>query len=451
MQLTEEERSLLRRRLTPRLNNYIPVTPTERQTVFLLLDDIKEALYGGAAGGGKSVALLMAALQYIDVPGYAALLLRRTYAELSMPDALMDLAAKWLSNTDAKFSSANRTWTFPSGATLSFGYLESPQDRYRYAGAAFQFIGFDELTQFDEMSYRFLFSRLRKCKDKAVPLRMRAASNPGGIGHFWVRDRFLVAAAPDRIFVSAKLRDNPYLDDSYLKSLDELDPVTRAQLLNGDWDARTDGGYFRREWFPKINDYPRDVLKVRYWDLAATTDGDYTVGVLMGEKLGQKFWLDTRYVKATPLSVENLVRQTALEDGKQTYIYMEQEPGSSGVNTIDHYAREVLNGYIFRANRVTGDKLTRALPMSAAAEHGNVKMMTAAWNGIAFDQLEVFPQGVHDDIVDAASGAFNALDDIRKQGIRQIGRIDSTFNFDFYGGGNSFMPSKLFGKPIEGK
>jgi hypothetical protein len=108
-----------------------------------------ELLYGGAAGGGKSDALLMAALQFIQYKNYNALLLRKTYSELALPEAIMDRAFQWLEGTDAEWHAKEYRWSFPSGANLSFGYLQSENDKFRYQSSAFQFIGFDELTEFE--------------------------------------------------------------------------------------------------------------------------------------------------------------------------------------------------------------------------------------------------------------------------------------------------------------
>lgn len=214
--------------------------PTAKQAAFLLLA-CREALYGGAAGGGKSDALLLAALQYVDVPGYAALLLRRSLTDLNLPGALLDRTHEWLRGTTARWSANDKTYHFPSGATLSFGYLEREADKYRYQSSEFQFIGFDELTQFQESEYTYLISRLRRPLGMCVPLRMRSASNPGGIGHDWVRHRFVDAPSHqsgDRVFIPARLSDNPFLDqDHYRRGLESLDALTRSQLLDGTWDS----------------------------------------------------------------------------------------------------------------------------------------------------------------------------------------------------------------------
>ena len=205
--------------------------------------DVPEALYGGAAGGGKSSALLMSALRYVDIPGYSALILRRTFTDLALPNAIMDRAKQWLlGHPGISWNEQAKRFTFPSKATLSFGFCETIHDVYRYQGAEFQFIGIDELTQWPESSYLYLMSRLRRLSGVPIPLRMRAASNPGGVGHEWVFRRFIKDKSPQRVFISAKLCDNPHLDkDEYSATLSRLDDVNRRRLLDGDWYVAHEG------------------------------------------------------------------------------------------------------------------------------------------------------------------------------------------------------------------
>lgn len=371
----------------------------------------------------------MSALMFVDQPGYSSLLLRRTYPELVMPEGLISRAQEWLSSTAAKWSGDKKTWTFPSGATLTFGYLQYEQDKYRYQGAAFQFIGFDELTHFTESQYTYLFSRLRRLKECDVPLRLRAGSNPGGVGHTWVKHRFLVESHPKRTFIPANLKDNPYLDrEEYVKSLENLDPVTRKQLRDGDWDVRLDGGLFQRSWFKDIESFPADFqIRVRFWDLAATQakrgkDPDWTVGCLMARDWqGRVYVLDIQRFQDNPAGVEERIRDTAHKDGRSVQIRMEQEPGSSGKSQIDHYARNVLPEFDFRGVASTGSKELRARPFSASAYNGNVHVVPAAWSRDFFDELEGFPgHTAHDDQVDAASGAYNAIAAVPQRGNRPL-------------------------------
>lgn len=399
-------------------NKYIPIQPTPKQLAFLLLN-CEEAFYGGAAGGGKSAALLAAALQYVTTPGYAAIIFRKTYADLVLPGALMFVAQEWLGETDAKWCDQTKTWTFPSGATLSFGYLDNANDHFRYQSSEFQFVGFDELTQFRDYQYKYVgFSRKRRKAGVNIPLRVRSASNPGGAGHEWVKQRFITEGiAKGRVFIPANLDDNPYIDrEAYIRSLGELDLTTRLQLLRGDWTARASGTKFRREWFEIVDVSPGVAKRARYWDLAATEvktgnkDPDWTVGALMSRaaRSGLFYLEDIKRTRATPAGVQALIEQTAKLDGKEVTIYMEQEPGASGVNNIAYY-RRVLARYAFYAVRSTGSKEVRAYPLSAQAEAGNVKLLAGAWIGDFLDEAEGFPAGSHDDQVDAASGAYDRL------------------------------------------
>lgn len=348
----------------------------------------------------------------MGVKGYASIIFRRSYTDLALPGALMDRAHQWLDLTPAEWNERDKTWKVGGGGSLTFGYLEHEKDKYRYQSAEFQYIAFDELTEFLESQYTFLFSRLRRLAGSEVPLRMRAASNPGGEGHEWVKGRFVTG---DRVFIPAKLEDNPFLDlVEYEESLSKLDPITRAQLRDGNWDVVPGGHKFQRQWFKVVEDYPHGVPTVRYWDLAATEpkkgkDPDWTAGVKVCKHEGQYWVLDVKRGRMRPKEVEELVKQTAQLDGRDTLVYMEQEPGASGVSMIDHYARSVLDGFAFRGNKVTGNKEIRANPVSSAAEAGNVFILNAPWNEAFLDELVLFPLGAHDDQVDALSGALEMI------------------------------------------
>jgi PBSX family phage terminase large subunit len=229
--------------LKPRLTKYVIHKPHPKQAAFLLLNQ-QEVMFGGAGSSGKSDSLLMAALQYVDVPGYSALILRRTFADLSLPGAIMDRAREWMSRfPEVHWSEKQHRFTFPSGATLQFGYLETANDKHRYQGAEFQYVGFDELTQFPKADYEYLFTRLRRTKNLSVPLRMRSATNPGGPHGIWVREHFVDKPDPSkRIFLPATVHDNPTVSyEEYAATLERVNEVDRARMLYGDWDIQPEG------------------------------------------------------------------------------------------------------------------------------------------------------------------------------------------------------------------
>lgn len=409
--------------LEPKPPLYCPEEASLTQKVFLRCYAL-EALFGGAAGGGKSSALLMAALQYVDVPGYSAILFRRTFADLSLPGALMDRFRTWIANyDDVHWNNNSFIATFPSGARISFGYLNNTGDYLRYKGSEFQFIGMDEVTEIREGDYRYLFSRLRRPVSgplSDVPIRMRAASNPAPN---WVRQRFIVEGKTEnRIFVPSLLTDNPGIDAlSYRRSLQALDPLERRRLEEGDWWATTLGSMFDRTSFVVIDQHEVPMVSssaraVRFWDLAATEpnqsnpDPDWTVGTLVLFDKGIAYVLDVKRARVKGEKVEQLVQQTAVEDGPSVAIRMEQEPGSSGKALIDQYARYVVPGYDFVGIRSTGDKVTRARPFAAAAANGNVRVLRAPWLTEWLDELSTFPEAAnHDDQVDSVTGAFSFL------------------------------------------
>lgn len=416
----------------PRWNKYMPHKPTEKQWSFLLLDNL-EALFGGQAGGGKSDCLLDCALQYVDVPGYAALLLRRTYADLNKPGSLIPRSHEWLRGTDAHWRGDLYQWQFPSGAVLDFGYLDHDADVFKYQSSQYQFIGFDELTQFMEHWYRYLFSRLRRPTVMPhVPLRYRGATNPGGIGHEWVKRRFLLeGAAHGRVFVPSALADNPHVDQkAYDEALDELDPITQAQLRNGDWDARPAGEMFDPAWFKIIYEGELPTVPkmrwIRSWDMAATKTAHsaWTAGVKMAVSGGNVYIAHIARRRGDPGETEDLIRHTAEKDGREVPVWIEQEGGSGGINTMYRYQRVVLFGFNVNAFKPRMDKVTRAQPFSATARRGGVYLVRSReggndWMTAFLDEASTFPQ-FYKDQIDAASQGFTVLTTRNEPRIRSL-------------------------------
>jgi predicted phage terminase large subunit-like protein len=399
---------------------FCPVTASMKQEAFLRSPH-QEVLFGGAAGGGKSVALLMGALRDVDVPGYSALLLRRTFPQLTQPGGLIPMSKQWIGGR-AHFSEQQMRWTFPSGATISFGHIQNEADIYRYLGSEYQFIGFDELTAFSEQMYRYLFSRLRRLAGSVIPLRMRASSNPGGIGHDWVRRRFVDAATrePGTQFIRSLLDENPGLDvTAYREGLAKLHPLDRQRLEHGDWDVTGTGTLFQRADLLAAlvpADYPPGDQRVRAWDLAATEphegnrDPDYTVGMLadLSSLTGILTVRDVVRVQAAPDDVDRVMRLTAERDGYETLQRVEQEGGSAGKMAIRSIVRS-LQGYAVHGVHPTGDKVTRALPFAAMLGNGLARIVEAPWTMALIDEYTRFPEGAHDDQVDAGSNAHEYL------------------------------------------
>lgn len=419
MKLTGHERETIQRVLN---NPYIPHTPTQKQWEFLMAEN-KDVFFGGAAGPGKTDALLMAALMYVDESDYAAILFRRTFTNLTKANSLIPRSKKWLKDTDASWNGKDHTWTFPSGATLEFGHMQYEDDRFNYNSAEYQFIGFDEICEFLERQYTFLFSRLRRTVESDVPLRFRAAGNPIGPGFEWVKARYVDQEVTDheRVRIPASLEDNPHVRrEEYRDSLSHLDPITQEKVMNGSWEIAEEGEKFKRAWFDLVDEAPKDARRVRYWDLASTAekgdnDPDWTAGALLAMKDG-RFWLDDiKHFRADDYWVEKTVKQTAQLDNQRypnVLIRMEREPGSAGKSLIGHYRRDVLVGFAFDGDRVTGPKTVRANPVASAAKAGNLKLVKGGWNDDFIREAVKFPSAdEHDDQIDALSGAHNALAD----------------------------------------
>lgn len=226
-----------------------------------------EGFYGGAAGGGKSDYLVIEALRQVNKPRYRGLILRKTVNELKQ---LLERAQEYYGAAfpTVSFNATTHTFTFPSGAKIEYSSLFRPQDKFKYQGLQYEFIGFDELTQFTQEEYNYLKSRNR-ANGPGMKVYMRATGNPGGIGHGWVKDYFVKAGEPEktvwnttkiitpdgeaiefrssRVFVPSSVFDNRILlenDPDYVKRLAELPEAERNALLYGDWNT-FEGQVFR--------------------------------------------------------------------------------------------------------------------------------------------------------------------------------------------------------------
>ena len=253
----------------------ISITPKQKR---FIMSDADEVLFGGAAGGGKSYAQIVDALIYrIKYPSSKQLILRRTYPELDKSIIRQTLAL--YPKTIYKYSSTTHTGTFSNGSIIDYGYCDSENDVFRYQSSEFDVIRFDELTHFTKDMYIYLISRLRGVN--GYPKQMKSSTNPGGIGHKWVKERFIdigraderhTVAGTGRIFIPSLVTDNVFLmekDSSYVKRLGNLSAKDKKALLYGQWDI-FEGQYFD-EWDRDVHTVPPFEIP-RHWKRYAAMD-----------------------------------------------------------------------------------------------------------------------------------------------------------------------------------
>lgn len=227
----------------------IEITEKQRQFIESKADEV---LFGGAAGGGKSYGQIVDAFLYaLKYPGSKQIIFRRTFPELDK--SIIRTVLSLYPRSVFSYNSSKHTGTFTNGSILDFGYCDSETDVYKYQSAEFDVIRFDELTHFTEEIYVYLLSRLRGANK--FPKSVKSSTNPGGIGHTWVKERFIDIGEPDvihkfangtRIFIPSKVQDNCFLmtsDANYVKRLENLDEKNKKALLYGDWDI-FDGQFF---------------------------------------------------------------------------------------------------------------------------------------------------------------------------------------------------------------
>ena len=383
--------------------------------------NVKDLFYGGSAGGGKSEYHLMAASQFAGHPDSRALILRKTYRDLTRPGALLDRAKEWWEYRDGvTYRPSEMRFTFESGASIEFGHLKDSTAHYQYDGGEYTYIGIDEARQIPQNQIDFLRIRLRAKKNCPVPLQFRLTSNPGGLSHNYLKHRYVDAPnTTDRVFLPAGLKDNPHLDEEqYREQFEALTPVERAQMLEGDWSIVASTDFFdvdKIEWVDVVPDKPWKW--VRSWDFAATrprpgTDPDWTVGSLMGFHDGQIILSNIKRFREDPAETTERVVQTAQMDGKGVDIVGEEEGGSSGKSVTSRMSRD-LAGWSYTGIRPSGDKAARARGLASSMRNRNFYCVSGGdWVHDLVDELRSFPTpDMHDDQVDSMSQGETYLTD----------------------------------------
>lgn len=428
------------------------------------------AIYGGAAGAGKTWAELLEPLRHVTTNSeFAAVFFRRTTVQIKNVGGLWDASMRLYPLTGGSPTAHVLEWHWPDGGKVKMAHLEHESTVFDWQGSEIPLILFDELTHFTQTQFFYMLSRNRSMC--GIRPYVRATCNPDAdswVARFiawWIDDKTgfpipersgvirwfirindilhwgdsaeeLVKKYGDAnlpighidqpipksvTFVPGKLSDNPALmqaDPGYLANLKALPMVEQARLLGGNWKIRPAAGlYWKQSWCEIVDAAPANLEIVRYWDLAATektetNDPDWTVGVKLGRDRvsGLYYWLDTRRDRLSPHGVETLLENTAKSDGVACRIGIPQDPGQAGKSQAAAFVKK-LSGFTIRSRREQGDKIVRFGPFSAQCQAGNVKIVRGSWNESAFTALEAFPSSAHDDDVDGCSGAFEMLND----------------------------------------
>ena len=422
-------------------------------------------IYGGAAGGGKTYALLLEALRHKDVKSFGAVIFRHNYNQITAEGGLWDASQKIFNQVPDAHSrkSPKLHWRFDGGAKLSFAHIERDEDLKSWQGTEIAYIGFDELTHFTKHQFLYMLSRNRTTC--GIRPYVRATCNPDSdswVAEFisWWIDQETGYAIPERsgqirwmvvlndiiywgdtpeelakkyevnvedcksvTFIASRLEDNKILmesDPGYLANLKAMTEVDTERLLRGNWKIKAAAGsFFKRSQVGEIlTEVPKDLVAVcRGWDLAATDKDEddeaaFTAGVLMGRRENGRFVIIdviNRQLKAGD------VRSTVLVTAKMDHAKyawcrqrLPQDPGQAGKDQKASYM-EMLAGFDVHMIPESGDKATRAEPMAAQWQHGMFDLVAGEWNEAYLNQLESFPDSKWKDMVDASSSAFNEI------------------------------------------
>jgi predicted phage terminase large subunit-like protein len=446
----------------------IEIRPQPGPQEIFLATSADIALYGGAAGGGKTYALLLENIRHHSNKNFGSVIFRRNTQQITNEGGLWDKALELFPLLGAIPKQTPRLMMkFPSGAKVTFAHLQYDNDVFSWQGSEVPLICFDELTHFTRKQFFYMLSRNRSVC--GVRPYIRATTNPdadswvaefiswwinqktgypiperSGVIRFFIviedivqwgdsREELIQKFACDPImiksftFIASSIYDNKILlekDPGYLANLNAQSKVEKERLLFGNWKIKPAAGlYFNRNQVQVVPVIPGKVVKwCRAWDLAATIptpenpSPDATAGVLMG-KLDDGRYIVAHVKRVTQAAndVRKLTKNTA-ETDRATYrnvkIRVPQDPGQAGKEQAQSYVKH-LSGHNVKTERMSGDKITRAEPFSAQWQGGNVLVVAGEWNEEYFAELEAFPDGGHDDQVDASSDAFAEIQGIR--------------------------------------
>lgn len=408
-------------------------------------------------------------LRNVDNSNFNAVIFRRDTSQIFNEGGLWDNAIEMYRPLGIEaVRTPYPTIRFPSGAKIRFSHLQYDKDVHKWQGAQIVLIAFDELAHFSSQQFFYMLSRNRStCGVKPY---VRATCNPDAdswlakfIQWWWDEDtgypipersgviRYFVRVGDNIIwgdskaeivrehpeinkewiksftFIASKLSDNKILmekDPGYLGNLMAQCEVERERLLHGNWKIRPAAGkYFKRGNFEIVDVVPNKVEAwVRSWDLAATEvsnaepSPDATAGVLIGRMTdGRYIVADVKHIRKNANDVRKAVLSAATLDKvryKNVKITVPQDPGQAGKEQANSYVK-MLAGHPIETIRPTGSKENRANPFASQVQAGNVLMLRGDWNEEYLAELESFPDGSHDDMVDASSDAFNKLSEVR--------------------------------------
>lgn len=444
--------------VTPRV---IEIRPQAGSQEAFLSTPADIAVYGGAAGSGKTFALLLEALRHIHNPEFGAVIFRRTYPQITNEGGLWDTAAEIYPTCGGVARFSTLEYVFPSGAKVKFAHMQHETDRFAWDGSQITLLGYDQLEHFPERVFFYMLSRNRSACGVAPYVRATCNPDPdhwlrefmrwwidettglpiaersGAIRWFVLRDdapvwadsveelqaKFGADCYPKSFtFIAGTVFDNPALlskDPNYLSNLHALQRTDRERLLGGNWDARDHAGsFFSREWFEVVDAAPALEAEIRYWDRAGTEakpgkelSASWTAGVRMGRsERGLYYVRDVCRFQGSPMRVENTIKTIASQDGLDIRVGIEQDPGQAGKAEAEGQVRN-LAGYDARVNAVREAKSIRVRGFSAQAEAGNVKLVRGTWNEAYLRELVNFDgtSTCVSDQVDASSGAFLLL------------------------------------------